>query len=266
MKKYVGIGALVAVVVSIAGFSFAEVGEYLQVARNRAVSTVKDSIPLDVEIDRMQVLIGKLDQQVDHQKYAVARSGIVLQDAQAEYVRSDARCQHLLAEMKQLRGLNVSQSTNQGSCHQVSYRNVSQTDVRRALTYKLAAYKESTATCKAHEQAMQQQRQAYGQLEQQFTQWQSQRRLLAQRMETLKARHQTQQLASQTSTSVFNNGDLARATELADQIERELRIVEAQQALGSDPVNSLLTTSNSAELSSIEAEVDAILGQQVATN
>ena len=60
---------------------------------------MKDSIPLDVEIDRMQVLIRKLDQQVDHQKYAVARSGIVLQDAQAEYVRSDARCQHLLAEM-----------------------------------------------------------------------------------------------------------------------------------------------------------------------
>jgi hypothetical protein len=99
MKKFVGIGALVAVVVSIAGLSFAEVGEYLQVARDRAASTVKDSIPLDVEIDRMQVLIRKLDQQVDHQKYAVARSEIVLQDAQAEYVRSDARCQHLLAEM-----------------------------------------------------------------------------------------------------------------------------------------------------------------------
>ena len=42
MKKFVGIGALVAVVVSIAGFSFAEVGEYLQVARDRAASTNRE--------------------------------------------------------------------------------------------------------------------------------------------------------------------------------------------------------------------------------
>ncbi|MEO2018586.1 MAG: hypothetical protein ABGZ53_29900 [Fuerstiella sp.] len=267
MKKLVGIGMLVALVASVAGFSVAEMGEYLQVARNRAASTVTDSIPLDVEMDRMQVLLKKLDAQVGHQKYAVATSKIALQDAEANYSRSEARCQNLVAEMEQLRGLNMQSSSSQ-SCGTitVSCRSVSQSDIRRALSYKLAAWKAASATCKAQEQSVQQQRMAYTRLEDQFGQWQSQRSLLAQRLETLKTRHQTQQLASETNTSIFNNADLARAIELADQIERELRIVEAQQALGSDPTDSLRTPSDSTELSSIEAEVDAILGQQLAGN
>ena len=264
MKKFVGIGMLAAVLASVAGFSVAEVGEYLQVARDRAASTVKDAIPLDVEIDRMQVLLQKLDAQVGHQKYAIARSKISLQDAEAEYARSDARCNHLLAEMGQLRDLNVSNLGSSCSAVTVSCRSVSQSDVRRALSYKLAAWKESTATRSAQEQAVQQQRQAYSQLEQQFAQWQSQRRLLSQRTETLKARLQTQQLASETDTSVFKSADLARATELADEIERELRVDEAQRALGNDPADSFLIPSDATELSNVEAEVDAILGNTVA--
>ena len=112
---------------------------------------------------------------------------------------------------------------------------------------------------------LQQQQNAYAALERQFNDWQSQRHLLAQRLDTLKARFQTQALASETDSTVFNNADLARATELADQIERELRIGEAQQALRSDPADSLL----SREVTStddVEAEVDGILGDRVTDN
>lgn len=74
-----------------------------------------------------------------------------------------------------------------------------------------------------------------------------------------------QALASETDTTVFNNADLARATELADQIERELRIVNGQKAIGSDPADSLLSGGETST-GDVEAEVDGILGDRVTDN
>lgn len=261
MKTSVKIGMAIAVVIAATGFSIAEVREYLQVAANRTSESLRDAIPLSVEIDRMEVLIGKLDSQVASQKYAVAKSKIALQDSEAEHARSESRCQNLLAEMQHLRSLNPTQQPSSGGCQTVAYRNVSASDVRTALSYKLAAYKEAEASCKAHASAMSQQRQAYSRLEQQFSNWQSQRQVLSQRLETLRVRHQTQQLASETDTTVFNNADLARATELANEIEKELRIVEAQQALGGDPSSSFLTGESVPQVD-VESEVDRLLSSQ----
>ncbi|MCA9048379.1 MAG: hypothetical protein KDA89_06605 [Planctomycetaceae bacterium] len=259
-KRSVGVGMTVAAVLAVAGFSLAEVGEYLQVARNRVASVVRDEIPLSVEIDRMEVLLQKLDSQVSNQKYAVAKSRVALQDAEAEYQRSQGQCENLLSDMQQLRSLTKSATATSCRTMSVGCRTVSGDDVHRALAYKLSSWKNASATARAREEALQQQRAAFSKLQQQFADWQSQRSLLAQRLETLKARHQTQQLSSETDKTVFNNADLARATQLADQIERELRIVEAQQALGNGPMASLLTTAS--EISpapNVEAEVDALL-------
>lgn len=259
MKKAVTIGMVVVGVLALTGLSIAEIREYLQVARNRTSEAIREAIPLNVEIDRMEVLLSKLDHQVANQKYAVAQSKIALEDSESVYARSQSRCKTLLAEMQQLRALGVTENSTLNGCHTVAYRGVSMADVRRALCCRLEAYKEAEATCKAQKEGMCQQRQAYAQLEQRFTSWQSQRRLLSQRLETLKARHKSQQLASETDTTVFNDADLARATELADQIEKEIRIVEAQQALGSDPAE-LFAHDDSAETGTeIEAEVDALL-------
>lgn len=196
----------------------------------------------------------------------MAKSKIALHDAEVEYQRAQSGCEGLLSDMQQLRNLTMSQTTSSCRTITVGDQKVSAEDVRRALAHKLTSWKGAVETSKAREQALTQQQTAYAALERQFTDWQSQRQLLAQRLETLRARHQTQTLASETDTTVFNNADLARATELADRIERELRIVEAQQALGSDPAESLLGNGPSDGTAAVEAEVDRILGHQVTAN
>lgn len=266
-SKSVGIGAAVAAFLAIAGFSVAEVGEYLQVARNRVATSVRGEIPLSVEIDRMEVLLKKLDAQVHDQKYAVAKSRVALQDAEAEYQRSQGQCGNLVSDMHQLRQLGSAETTSSCGTFTVGCRRVSSEDVHRALAYKLTSWKHASATARAREEALQHQRVAFTRLDQQFTDWQSQRTLLSQRLATLKARHQTQQLASETDTNVFSNADLARATELADQIERELRIVEAQQVLGNDAADSLLSNGViDSDASNVEAEVDQLLENQLISN
>ena len=266
-NKSVGIGVAAAAFLAIAGFSLAEFGEYLQVARNRVATTVRGEIPLSVEIDRMAVLLKKLDAQVHDQKYAVAKSRVALQDTEAEYQRSQGQCANLVSDMQQLRRLGSTETTSSCGTVTVGCRKVSSDDVQRALAYKLSSWKNASATAKAREEALQHQRAGFAKLEQQFTDWQSQRTLLSQRLDTLKARNQTQQLASETDTTVFNNADLARATELADQIERELRIVEAQQALGNDIADSVLGNGNiDGQATNVEAEVDRLLENQLASN
>lgn len=259
-KKLIGVGVVSAAALVLAGFSLAEVGEYFQVVRNRVSSGIHGGIPLSVEIDRMEVLLKKLDAQENDQTYAVARFRVALQDAEAEFERSQGSCENLLSEMRQLRDLSKSEAS--GSCEitMVGYRKVSAEDIHRALAYKLSMWKSASATAKAREQALEQQRTAFAKLEQQFADWQSQRSLLAQRLETLKARLQTQQLASETDTTVFNDADLARTTELADQIERQIRIAEAQQALGNDPVASIMSNIGVEPIGAdVEAEVDGLL-------
>lgn len=154
MKKYATIGMAVVGFLAVSGFSIAEVREYLQVARNRATSAVRSEIPLSVEIDRMEVLLKKLDGQVSQQKYAVAKSRVALQDAEAEYQRAQAGCEGLLSDMQQLRNLSTSGSTSSCGTITVGCQKASSEDVRRALTYKLTSWKEVSATAKAREQAL----------------------------------------------------------------------------------------------------------------
>jgi len=110
-KKFASIGMALAGVLALAGFSVAEIREYLTVARNRVATPVRGEIPLSVEIDRMEVLLKKLDGQVNQQKYAVAKSRVALQDAEAESQRSASGCERLLSEMQQLRSLSTAGTT-----------------------------------------------------------------------------------------------------------------------------------------------------------
>ncbi|MCG6155107.1 hypothetical protein [Rubinisphaera margarita] len=258
MKKIAGLGIGLAVLLAVAGFSFAELGEYSQVFRNRVNGAVHDRIPMSVDIDRMEVLIRKLDQQVESQKYLVAKANISLQDARMELQQKQSVSEGLLTEMRHLRGWldTSSYATIQVGCHEVG-----RDDISTALRHKLAAWKEATATAEACAETVAQHEQACDALNHQFTEWQSQRQLLTHRLEKLKAQYLTQQM-KQESTPALDQSDLARATELADSIEKELRVAEAQAALGTTPLDQILSDQLNANTEDVEAEVDAILGKK----
>lgn len=261
MKKLTGVGFLLGAGLFAAGLSMAEVGEYLHVAHNRTITAVRDAIPLDVEMDRMEVLLQKLEDQVSTQRAAVARARIALQDAETNFRQSRSHCGQLLSELRQ--PLQFSSGTSPCASTGNASLTVAPGEVQRVLAGRLAGWKASSATLQARQQAMHAQRVACTRLEQQFQQWHTQRQLLTQRLETLRIRYQTQQLAGQTDTSILNDADLARTVELADQIERQLRIAEAQQELAETPVSPLPDLKHTAATTDIEAAVDAVLSQHL---
>ena len=245
---------------AFAGISPTELSEYVRVASGHVQQVVRESIPADVELERLGVILKKLEQQVGSQKHAVATAKVDLEDAEAEFQTQELACTRLKGEMQQLRQLT---QTEDAACVQtVGYRGVSQQDIRRALAARLQSWKQSTERCSALAVALQQRRTAFEQLESQFTDWQSKRDLLAQRLETLKIRQQTQTLAADTDTRIFDDADLARATELADEVDRDLRIVEARQAIGLDPLDVIAELPAAEDPQSLESEVDRILNAE----
>ncbi|MCA9092498.1 MAG: hypothetical protein KDA68_03355 [Planctomycetaceae bacterium] len=258
MKKRTSLlGLALAGLLGITGFSLAEVSEYFQVARNKVAASIRVGIPLDVEIDRMELLLKKTDEQVGHQKYQVAKTQIALEDAEAIVAREQGECESTVATLERLRNL-------QPGCNgkvQVGCSQVTADDVRRALSHKLSAYKMQTAALASRKEAVEKQRQAYQVLATNYQEWNRQRELLVHRLEALRAREAAQHSA--TGGSELDTSELARAGQLADQIEARLRVAEKQQVLGATPIDSLLSADGSEATQDLEAEVDAVLKKRL---
>lgn len=263
MKKYAKAAVASIGLLAVSGVGLVEAVEYLQVAQNNVQEAVREGIPLGVEIDRMEVILKKMDTQVGQQKYEVAKAQVALEDSEAALGASRQNCDSLLADMSQLRDMDCSPKTvaNRTSCGSLSYRTVqvSATDVKRALGHKLASYKAKTASLEAQETVVEKQRTAWRTLATRYDSWNEQRQLLSHRLEALRARHTAQKVGSGAVGSI-DTTDLARVSKLADEIERKLRIAEKQEALGTSPVDQLLSGADSGSRN-IEAEVDALLGR-----
>ncbi len=242
---------------AFAGISPTELAEYGSAVSVFVTKGVRDAIPESVELQRLGVILRKLEQQVGSQKQAVATAKVDLEDAESEFQMQELACTRLKGEMQQLRQLT--QTSDAACVRTVGYGGVSSQDIRQALAARLQSWKQATERCSALQVALQQRRTAFERLEEQFSEWQSKRELLAQRMETLKIRQQTQTLAADTDTATIDDADLARATELADAVDRDLRIAEARQAIGLDPLDIIAEIPASADSDSLESEVDRIL-------
>ena len=241
------------------GLSPRVIGEYVGVIAKNAGEVIDSQIPQSAKIQRLELLLKKLQGQVTEQQHAVATAKVELEDAEAEFQTQQLACTRLRGELQQLRDLTKADGA---ACEiTVGYRGISQQDIRRALAGRLDSWKQASERRDALGKALELRRVAYEKLEASFAEWQSQRELLAQRIETLKIRQQTQSLASATDTAVFDDADLARTVELADKVERELRIVEARQALGMDPVELLAADTAGEDFAGTEAEVDEILAR-----
>lgn len=288
------VASLVAVGIGLPlfGVSAREAGEYTVVLARRAVTAVfGKGIKPDIELDRLELLLAKSATQLSQHQRAVALAKVDLQDAESAQAKAVADCRKLKGDLHKLRSLlaaseskadgtdgvvasgqagegeaeagltvaNVTVSDGKSRMCVVSIhgRSIPASRIRQAMTDKLASYKQSAERCETLERALEERRLASRKLEDRLADWQAKRVQLAQRLETLKLRRQTQALQSHIDTSVFDDADLARATAIADSVERELRIAETQQEMQTDPVADLVN--EPATDVSVDEEVEQIL-------
>lgn len=236
------------------------VTEYITVGKNRVVQGIEQGIPKSVEFERLQVVLDKLNAQEPDHKRLIAAAQIELQDAETALQQSQLAGDKLRDDMRRLRALA-------GDGEQLvvvpasSGKAISTSDVRRALAARLASYKQAQERLELQRRSLAERREAFASLQARFEEWRVNRSQLADRLQTLRLRHESQLLANNTDSRVFDDSDLTRATEIANRLERDLRIVEAQQALGSDAADSILNSTLKVEedFTAIDAEIDQIL-------
>ena len=193
------IGMAVVGLMGVARFSVAEVHEYLAVAHNRISAAASEQIPLSVEIDRMEVLVQKLDTQVRSHATRVAKSQIALEDGEIELSKVEARCSGIIDDLTVLRAACEDPTQYvmvNTTCRGEQRESIDRTTVAKALEHKVAEWNVQRSESKARQSAVDAQRGAFRKLQGQFTQWKLQKELLGHRLESLKARYTAQQLLS----------------------------------------------------------------------
>ncbi len=272
----------VLVALSMVGVSATEVGEYTVVLARRAGAAVfGKGVKPELEIDRLELLLAKMASQLGQHQRTVAQAKVELEDAEEAREKAVASRQKLKGDLQKLRtlladsdaaegeaangvmvtGVTISGGRSKVCVLKVNGRTIATDKVRKAMSDKLASYKHSVQQCETLERALEERRLASEKLEERLADWQSKRVELAQRVATLKLRRQTQVLQSRTDTSLFDDADLARATAIADTVERELRVVETQQAMQADPIDEWVN--EPALDASVDEEVEKILKDAV---
>lgn len=227
MKKPLTIILTICCLLGISGFSLAEMQEYIEVARGRISNLIRKEIPLDVEIDRLEVILKRTNEQVVRHQNQIARTGLIIEHADELMTREKNECNSLLVSMRTLRNMQgTSNYPVSGGCHSHSSQNVS-----TALAYKYQSYQFKKSSWESCKKLVEQQKVAYENYTREYSEWIQKRDLLIQKLETLKTRLAAYEAGQLNSESSLHASDLKRASELADEIERNLKVEEKKSQL-----------------------------------
>lgn len=258
MKITLKSGALVLAVagVLLSGIGVRGAWEYLQVARAEVAKAVEENIPLSAQVGRLKLLVGQLDDQIGQHNRKVAVAAVALERAEQDVTSTRTQMASCLHKMQVLRPL----LKGPGNVMQVGCSTFNRAEVENALRIRFERYSQGQSTLTHQQTALEQQRVAYRKLAGSLAEWKHQRELLSQRVATLEAQVNAQQLARKSSTETSIEGDtLARAQEVAERIEQRLKVEQKLSELEIDPTSDLETTQFN---SNIGDQVDQILGQQ----
>ena len=245
MRKFTSISLAITFLAALACQCVPAVEEYGRVFLRRAHRTADERIPLSVKIERMELIKEKLDSQVKDQAEKVARAEIALQDAEEYLSASENRCNGILGDLSTLRsacGKTKTYVTTSSRCGSTKSHSISRTQIVQALKQTAANWKIQKQALDARRTAVDAQRQAFEKLSDQFVRWKAQKDLLGHRIEMLKARHATQKLSDSADVTAIDGADLARAEQLADSIEKDLRIAEARDVIADESNSGLADT------------------------
>ncbi len=241
-----------------AGFSVPEAWEYSQVAAQKAGDTLKDSLPLSFEIDRLKLLTKKLDEQMSDHRREQAAAAVTLDRAEQDLADAKAVHDRRLEKMRQLRQA----IGNTSNCEiRIGCTKVSRDEVANALARMLEAYREEEATLKAREDGVSKQREAYRALAGKLADAKHSRDMLAQKVETLRSQYSAQQLSTTQQLGPFDQQTLLRAQRLASEIERRLAVDRKRTELEADTLDRFESKANV----DVTAELDKLLGEREAS-
>ncbi|QDV42232.1 Chromosome partition protein Smc [Stieleria neptunia] len=251
MRKLMSLVGCLSLVLLFTGWSWEELSEYYQATREEIREASSESIPTEIELNRLQLLIQKLDTQAKEHKRVVARAKVDLEDAETLFADSQCKCRTLkqtIVHMRDQLPMFVSTGSGCGGTVDPAFKS--------RLEHLISAYKTHSGTMEAREKAVTAHREAVTDLVNRFDRWSLQRDTLKQQLDSLRARQAATQIAVVDKAS-FDEDDLSRAVELESKLDRRIRIEEQVDAEFETWSNDVIA--EGPDLASIEIQIQSIL-------
>lgn len=259
MKKVAMVCGLGLALLAISGFGFTEVSEYFQVARKNINEGLKSNISADVELDRLEVVLQKLNLQISKHKIQVAKAEVAhdraVESWNVEVVKSEKHMQKM-ADLRDIQKSMANVSTVKVGCHSVSIA-----EIKAALASQLELYKSCKKVCAKKAELMESQRMAVQKLKAKFNEMKQQSQLLSQKLDLLRSRNEIQKANATINGELeLDDTELSRAKALVEEIETRFDINDKASELNGHAADIIIQSNGTG--TAVESEVDEILGKQ----
>jgi DNA repair exonuclease SbcCD ATPase subunit len=176
---------------------------YLRTSARVAQDNLHDAVPAGFEIERIQTLVGDLDQVITEQQSKLVTQRVDLEYLQDEVTRAEQRLAHLQNEVAAARDLLAEEQDE----YRIGDRHYDRATVIREAKDKAAALERVRTVARAKAETVEALQNALAQAENQLTKARSQRDTYAMRLSELRAKAENVAIRQQLVTSIGNLPD-----------------------------------------------------------
>lgn len=244
--------------VALGGLIFgSDLGSYAHTSWNSMQTSIKDSIPMEIELQRARDLLDQIIPEMRANIRVIAEEEVELENLRHEVGRADDRLANQRASVEHLRSmLTVEQAS-----YRVNNQFVSRDKVRSSLARRFALLQEAQASVEAKKRLLTGRQTALDTAIAALEKTRSQKAELEAQIEALEAQHRLIQAASVGTGTTIDQSKLAQTDKLIGQIRKRLDVAEKTLAREGEFITDLtLEDTPRVDEASLLTEVDAYLG------
>ena len=251
--KYGGISA--AAFFLLGGLIFGtDLFSYVSTSTNNVRETVRDSVPIEFELQRARDLINEILPEIHSSIKVIAQDEIEIASLEKELVATKDQLKKDRRALAILRGkMDVQQVS-----YEVGTRNVSRGQLTEIVQHRFDRLKDAELVVASQERLLQTRRHSLNAAMQMLEKARDRKMALEQKVETLVAQHRLVQASSVGSKVHVNDTKLAKADQLLNDIQK--RLLVAERVLEHEQTEIILGESEIVDEAGLMAEIDDHLG------
>jgi len=217
----------IALAAAIAGGTSSVVGlattsEYLNVLGNRGSKVIEDAIPIDVQIDRLALIVSKLDDELANSRRVRAESAIRLEKASRQLEDKREVLEEQRRQIESCKTRLSNSGTKEGGCSSTNGK-----DLAAWTRSCLDRFKASQRTVENLESTVQRLKTVQSELAGQLNSRRLERDELAARLDAIRSEKESLGWLAGGSGNLPSSDNLKRASELAEKLEDKLQVERA---------------------------------------
>ncbi|MBN1816067.1 MAG: hypothetical protein JW828_01825 [Sedimentisphaerales bacterium] len=185
-------------------------------------STVKDSVPIEFELQRAQQLLDEIMPEIHQNIRLIAQEEVEIAALKSDLTRSQESFSEEEQRIKALRNcLNTQQVT-----YTFAGRDFNREELKQDLAWRFERFKEAQIVMDSKKQMLNTRENALSASMQMLDRARTQKRILASKIEALQAKHRLVKASTIGSGVQFDNSKIAQTEKLIGEIKKRLDVAE----------------------------------------